>query len=212
MNLLKGNDFSSRVWVARACLLLAGALFAMGLAPSAIAGTIYTYTGNDYNDCGGIYCTGGPYALAVVFETTLAGNALVNLPFTDITGTITSYDFTDGTGLTFNNINNTAAQLDIEMATDGSGNIVAWFVGAYSFPAEIQMQTNWNSPVGFIPGADFSETTSGFAGDFGFLYNDPGIWSMQASVVPEPSAFALLGTGMVALMIGLSRRGRRGGF
>src|SRR5437773_12304319 len=47
-------------------------------------GTIYTYTGKDYTTCGGTYCNGGPYALAVTFGTTLAGNALYNLPVTNI--------------------------------------------------------------------------------------------------------------------------------
>jgi len=122
--------------------VISGALFTIGLTPSVKAGTIYTYTGKDYTTCGGTYCNGGPYALAVTFGTTLAGNALYNLPVTNINATITSFDFTDGSGLTLDNSNNASGYADIEISTDASGNIVAWFVGAYTFAANTQMQTN----------------------------------------------------------------------
>lgn len=208
MNTLTGRNFLSRLRAARA-VLIAGAVFAMGLAPSAKAGTIYTYVGNDYTTCGGIYCTGGPYALSVTFETTLTGNALANLPFTDITATITAYAFTDGSGLTLDDGNNASGQLDIEISTNASGSIVAWFAGAYTSPANTQMQTNWNSPFGFIPGADFSETTPSFAGDYGFIPNDPGTWEMKVSTIPEPSTFVVLATGLLVFGIVLARRGSR---
>ena len=76
-------------------------MFALA-AQTVKAGTItYNYTGNDYTTCAGTYCTGGPYALSVAFTTTLTGSALANLPFTNITSTVTSFAFTDGSGLTF---------------------------------------------------------------------------------------------------------------
>ena len=55
--------------------------------------------------------------------------------------------------------------------------------------ANTQMQTNWNTPVSFSPGADFSETTADFLGDFGFVPNNPGTWAM--TTVPEPSTVVL---------------------
>jgi hypothetical protein len=44
------------------------------------------------------------------------------------------------------------------------------------------MQTNWDSPSGFIPGADFSETTASFAGSYGFIGTDPGKWSASTGL------------------------------
>ena len=185
----------------RIVLLTASVLMAVSLTPSAVADTAYTYTGNNYNQLGGTYKSGGPYALSVVFTTTLSGNALDNLPFTDITSTVTSYNFTDGSGLTLNNINNGLAKpdLSVSLATDASGNIVQWFVGAYTSPPNTQMQSNWESPYGFIPGADFSETTPNFAGEYGSVSDDPGTW--HGVTVPEPTAVSLLviaGVGLLA--------------
>jgi len=199
MKTLTRKHFSSRLRVSRVVLLpIAVALFAMYPAPAAKAATLYTYTGNNYTACGGTYCNGGPYSLSVSFLTTLDGNALVNLPFTDITTTITAFKFSDGSGLSFNNTNSVPGQLEIQISTNTSGNIVTWFVGADTLPADTQMQTNWNSPFGFIPGADFSETTPNFAGDYGFIFNDPGTWVMQVTT-PEPSTVVLLATGLLVL-------------
>jgi len=191
-------------------VLITVALLGIGSAPPAEADTIYTYSGNAYTSCGGTYCTGGPYALRVTFDTTLTGSALDSLTFTDITSTVTSFDFTDGSGLTFNSNTNPPAQLEIEISTNASGNVVAWFTGAYSYPAEIQMQTNWESPVGFIPGADFSETTAFFQGDYGFISDDPGTWAMTVSGAPDRPSAALLATGLLGLLALAARRvGRR---
>ena|SRR5437773_8859500 len=182
-------------------------------APSAQADTVYTYTGNDYTTCGGTYCTGGPYALSATFATTLTGSALDNLPFTNITATITSFKFTDGSGLTLDNTNDLVlGSPDIEISTNASGNIVAWFAGAYTFPATTQMQTNWDSPFSFFPGADFSETTPSFAGDFGFIGSDPGTWRMVSTATPEPSTFLLLATGLLVFGIVLARQAKRSFF
>ena len=166
----------------RRAMLLTGALLAMGLAPSAQATTIYTYTGNHYTTCSGTYCTGGPYALSVSFTTTLTGSSLANLPFTDISATITSFTFTDGSGLTL--VSNLGR---LEISTDASGNISTWVVAACGSTCDTQMQTNWNSPFGFNPGRDFSDPTVSFAGSYGFVSNNPGTW--VASPGPQPLTF-----------------------
>jgi len=130
------------------------------------------------------------YALSVTFTTTLTGSALVNLPYTDISSTVTSFTFTDGSGLTIDNSNFSSPTFHI--STDASGNIVTWLIGACGSTCNIQMQTNLNSPVGFIPGADFSETTASFAGSYGFLSSDPGTWTMQTGAVMQPNSPANL--------------------
>jgi hypothetical protein len=182
-------------------LLLTTALFAMGCASSAPAGTIYTYIGHNYTLCAGTYCTGGPYALSATFATTLSGSALDNLPFTAITPTVISFVFTDGSGLSIDQ-NTGGARTSISISTDGSGNIVSWLAGAYANSAEVQMQTNWHSPFGFIPGADFSETTAFFAGSYGFVGNNPGTWT----ITPDPASGTLLGSGLLGLLALAARK------
>ena len=149
-------------------------------AVASAAGTTYTYYGNAYSTCGGTYCTGGPYALSIEFTTTLTGNALASLPFTDITSTITSFRFTDESGLTIDK--NNALYKQFSISTNASGNLVAWLIEGCGGSCNIQMQTNWKSPSGFAPGADFSETTASFAGSYGFIGNDPGAWSASTGL------------------------------
>jgi hypothetical protein len=168
--------------------------------------TIYAYTGNDYTNCAGNYCSGGPYALDVTFDTTLTGAALDNLSFTNITGTVQSFSFSDGTGLVVNQSTSGVSD-EFEISTDAAGNIVNWFVGGYANSAQTQMQTNWHSPIGFTPGEDFSETTVSFGGSYGYVSNDPGIWKLTAST-PEPRWATLLGVGLLLLFAMRMRRKR----
>src|SRR5207302_760132 len=105
-------------------MLLVGAVIGLTLIPAARADTVYNYTGTKYTNCGGNYCnnggacTCGPYALSVSFRTTLSGSALSSLQFKDISGTVTAYRFTDGSGLTFDSSTNPAAQVQFEISTD----------------------------------------------------------------------------------------------
>jgi hypothetical protein len=148
---------------------------------SATGATAYAYTGNPFTSCNGTYCTGGPYALSLSFVTTLAGSALVNLPYTDISSTIRSFSVTDGTGLVITE-KTVGAYASISISTDASGNIVGWLAGGYANNSNVQMQTNFNSPYGFVVGSDFSETTASFAGNWGQNFAKPGIWT----VTPNP--------------------------
>ena len=207
MKTLTAKSFLSRLGAARA-VLIAGALFAIGLSHSAKADSIYTYIGNDYTICSGTYCAGGPYALRVTFDTALTGNALDNLSFADITSTIASFTFADGRGLTVAE-HTVGGSVSASISTDAYGNIVSWLVGGYADSANVQMQTNWNSPTSFFPGADFSETTVSFGGSYGFISSNPGTWVMQASTsVPEPTYGTLLGAGLLGLLA-LAARSRR---
>jgi hypothetical protein len=185
-----------------ALLVLAGFL-GFGAAASSEAATTYFYVGNDYSSstCGGSYCTGGPYSLDFTFTTTLTGSALDNLSFQDISGTITAFKASDGSGLVVDQSTPGASE-EIEITTNAIGQITAWFVGAYANSSNTQLQTNWNSPFGFQPGADFSETTADFAGDYGMVSGNPGAWT-----VPEPSTWAMMIIGFAGLgFVGYQRQ------
>ncbi len=125
------------------------------LSPTFVEGrTTYIYKGNEYTECQGSYCSGGPYALSIEFVTTLDGNELVDLPFTKISSTVTSFIFTDGSGLTIDQ-NTHGACGRFEISTDEWGRIDTWLIGASANNYQIQMQTNWNTQYRFQPGLDF---------------------------------------------------------
>jgi hypothetical protein len=186
---------------------LAAVLVAIGLAPIAKTDTIYTYTGNDFNQVVGTYAVGGPYALDITFKTTLTGSALDSLPFTDITATVSTFSFKDGTGLVVNQ-NTPGVSDQIEISTNASGTPVAWLVGGYANATNTQLQTNWDSPFGFIPGADFSETTVSFAGSFGFISDNPGTWKLMTVATPEPSYATVFAGGLLGLFALRAVRGK----
>lgn len=140
-------------------LLLAAA------ATAARADTLFTYQGNNYTLLAGTYSTGGPYALSIQFVTTLSPTALANMSFTDITGTVISFQFTDGSGLNLNSRLTPSPNTEFQIATSPSGYPFEWLVSAGT--TSTTMQTNWNSPSGFSPGFDFSETSLNFAGSYG---------------------------------------------
>lgn len=196
--------------VTRAILLTGLALTAVALC---CAGTIqYTIDNDVYNTCGGLYCTGGPYSLSVTFDVP-SGAYLDNLSFDQgplATGTggniepyITSFVFTDGSGLEVTNSNATSDWFNI--ATDASGNLTAWYFNVDS--ASGYFETYW------FPTYPQVYYTSGISGASGncFQYGQStlsattcqGSASMQTTggSAPEPSTWALLGLGSLFLGI-----------
>src|SRR5271166_1290064 len=104
------------------CLILPGSLR---------ADTVYTYTGNAYNsaDCIGTYCSGGPYAMSITFDTTLSGSAvddltMTNSPNGNLGFDISRFSLTDG--MVSISSADPGAFLDVDITTDGTGNIVSW--------------------------------------------------------------------------------------
>jgi hypothetical protein len=120
-------------------MFLKSVLTVLALTAGANASSIQFTISNDvYNECSGIYCTGGPYSLAVTFDVP-SGTNVDNLSFTqgplntgiggNIEPYITSFTFTDGTG--FQITNSTVTGNDFfNIATDGSGNLTAWYITA----------------------------------------------------------------------------------
>ncbi len=177
----------------------------------------YTISNDVYNVCGGLYCTGGPYSLTVTFDVPSATN-VDNLTFnqgplsTGVGGNIepyiTSFSATDGTGLQITNSNVNGNDF-FNIATDGSGNITAWYINVsnpnayawtYWFPTYPQVYyTSGNSSASgncFQYGqSTLSATSCG------------GSASMQiiGGSAPEPSTWALLGFGLFLALLRQSR-------
>lgn len=186
-------------------------LMGMVLITSALAraGSIqYTISNDIYNSCSGPYCTGGPYSLTVTFDVP-SGAYLDNLSFTQgplNTGTggniepyITSFILSDGTGLQITNANVTGNDW-FNIATDGSGNITAWYINVSN--ANAYAWTYWFPTY---PQVYYTSGTSAASGNC-FQYGQStlsatscgGSVSMQpigGTSAPEPSTWALVGLG-----------------
>jgi len=123
------------------------------------------------------------------------GAALSSLSYADITSSIVSFSITDGSGLTIDN--NNASYKDFHISTEASGGITKWLIQTCGSSCNIQMQTNWLSPTSFSPGADFSETTAGFAGSYGLISNDPGIWTASPLAALTATQIATTASGLL---------------
>ncbi len=185
-------------------------LLGLMLPGSLRADTVYTYTGNAYTACDGIpYSnpaillptpgTCGPYALSVTFDV-MAGTPLDNLTGTNIDAAVTTFTFTDGSGMNITQLNWSA--YNFFRATDSLGDITAWEIVGQAPVTDgivIAMDTLGGS---FLP-ADTPNDESILVGDgrptldYGESFT-PGTWTVTS--VPEPSSLLLLGTGLLALM------------
>jgi hypothetical protein len=177
----------------------------------------YTVSNDVYNSCSGIYCTGGPYSLTVTFDVPSSTN-VDNLTFTqgplntgiggNIEPYITSFSLSDGTGLQITNSNVNGNDY-FNIATDGSGNITAWYINVSNPNAYA-----WTYWFPTYPQVYYTSGTSGASGNC-FQYGQStlsatscgGNPSMQivGGSTPEPSTWALLGFGLLVTLLHQSR-------
>jgi hypothetical protein len=183
-------------------------LLAATVAPAA---TIITISNDIYNFCGGGYCSGGPYSLLATLNVE-PGTNLDNLSFDqgplstgtggDIEPYVTSFSLSDGSGFVITNLTATATFLNI--ATDASGNVTAWYFNV-SDP-EGNFETYWFPTY---PQVYYDSNQAGFGSDSCFEY---GITQLSGTAcqgtatetttggtVPEPSTLLLATGALLAL-------------
>ena len=166
-------------------IVLLGLVLTTGLAASASADTVYSYTGNRFNEFANGYTC--PAVCNVSGSFTLASPLADNLNLQ----TISPVDFSFSDGSNVWNPSSTFSAFKI--STDGSGDITGWELFYISFGAANPTLLSENCPGCTI--ADISLLLSP-NGPFAAVYGDPGTWT----ATPEPSTLLLFGTGLLGLV------------
>jgi hypothetical protein len=157
-------------------------LSAIGAA-SASASTVYTYTGMAFVDqASSPYTTQDSVTASFIFSTALGDN----MPFTDVTGTETSFTMSDGVQKV-NTTNTTSTQF--MFSTDSTGNIRDWFLFSQSAIGFIFSENDFGPSN---PAQDAGQSAGGAGGNFGH----PGTWTVSVSQTPLPAALPLFATGL----------------
>jgi hypothetical protein len=177
-----------RYWAALA--LVATAL----IAPLARADTVYTYTGNPFDNfdpasaCPPICSISGFMVLASPID------------FTDFRLVqVLSFSFTD------QNTVETSSNTDIvaAVAGDGFGNISQWVLVIGEGTGPVQMET-----INFM---GFTVDNSGAPSQgFDFVAGKPGVWTSSTVATPEPSVLTLQVLGLILACLCSWTAGRAG--
>jgi hypothetical protein len=177
-------------------------LVAIFLAPSASADTIYTYTGNAFDSFPGNFAC--PPVCKITGSFTLAQPLPPNLSFVTIFPKF--FSFTDGAiTLTPNNSFPFIFQPFTEFSTDSTGAITTWDI-------RIQGKQSLGFPrlgSANVPGAAIEDATAVLFTPGAINTNNPGVWSVATTNIPEPNCFLLLLTGLVSIT-GTKRIGVQG--
>jgi hypothetical protein len=164
----------------------------------------YPYTGNDLGPDPPNSFAPFTSSDAITGYFTVSTALAANQAFTDITGQVTYFSFSDGPETI--NSSTTLTTESIEVATGPTGNVDAWEV-LLSGPAGtiFSCSLDPNPPCYPGPGWGAGEGDEAFyGGGVGLRENDPGMWA----ATPEPSGPVLLGTVLLGV-IGITLRRRR---
>ena len=170
-------------------------ILTFALALPSNADTVYTYTGNSFNEFFGTSSCPSECRISGSFtvSTQLAPSSNLNIldPI--------AFSFTDG-ALVFTETSVT--KFDLFVTTDSSGAIIAWnndFINGNNF---IFSGTN---PPGCV-GCSVTDTAGDTFTMSERINNNPGTWSSVTGAVPEPSSLLLLGSGFLAVLRGRRRK------
>jgi hypothetical protein len=184
---------------ARKLLWMLGLAVAFLVVPGLEAGTIYTYTGNDFT------VAFAPYTRSdfVTVSVTLSSPLPYNSGLTEYTPT--AFSFSDGV----DTLTNSTPDIDSDgfyFAT-ANGVITTWYGYIWMNPGEEPEITTCGGVISCDPNTlDQGETLTSFA----YVENDPGVWSgaTQGAPAPEPSPVIMTSTG-VLLLAGTMRYQRK---
>lgn len=165
-------------------------LLAMLCTPLANAGVIYTYTGLDFIESSGPFTTSDSINGSFTVATAL-GDDLSNVFITP-----ESFTFSDGVD-TVTNLTAHDPQFFF-FTTNGAGQITDWLIGLNEVAGPL-IQTL--GPVSDLTDccSDIVENASHTIGDYN-PRGDNGSWT-SANSTPEPAPFALMATGLLALVL-----------
>jgi hypothetical protein len=197
----RGSDMNCRGMAGIVRTLLFCALLVIGMAQSARADTIYTYTGKSFDTfsapqyaCPPICSVSGSFTVA----NALGPNFGVP-PFGFATITPLSYDFTDGQN-DFTESNSTI--LFFSIGTDINGMPNAWDLAFRESPLNPFLLVRTSFYTNLTQDATYRQGAPSAAE----INNSPGSWTVRT--VPEPPTVLQLGTVLLVLgaMVQLRKR------